>query len=112
MTKMQHKPFIPTAPQAYGSKEVIKLQAWMESLERELDVMLEKVSALVRQESPTNLPDAVDAAQNLVTTWTEELGATVTQHSRSGNGGILEACCWATWIQCGRWGRWRACPGG
>ena len=63
----------------------------MESLERELDVMLEKVSALVRQESPTNLPDAVDAAQNLVTTWTEELGATVTQHSRSGNGGILEA---------------------
>jgi glutamate carboxypeptidase len=63
----------------------------MERLERELDVMLEKVSALVRQESPTNLPDAVNAAQSLLTTWTEELGATVTQHARSGNGGILEA---------------------
>ena len=91
MTKMQHKPFIPTALQASGSKEVIKLQAWMERLERELDVMLEKVSALVRQESPTNLPDAVNAARHLVTTWTEELGARVTQHARSGSGGILEA---------------------
>ncbi len=63
----------------------------MERLERELDVMLEKVSALVRQESPTNLPDAVNAAQSLLTAWTEELGATVTQHVRSGSGGVLEA---------------------
>jgi glutamate carboxypeptidase len=53
--------------------------------------MLDRVSALVRQESSTNLPDAVDAAQNLVAAWTEELGAKVTQHARSGSGGILEA---------------------
>jgi glutamate carboxypeptidase len=51
---------------------------------------LEKVSALVRQESPTNLPDAVCAAQNLVAAWAEELGARVTRHARSGGGGILE----------------------
>jgi glutamate carboxypeptidase len=63
----------------------------MERLTRELDAMLEKVSALVRQESPTNLPDAVNAAKNLVTTWTEELGARVTHHARSGSGDILEA---------------------
>ena len=91
MTKMQHKPFIPARPQAAGSKEVIKLQDWVERLERELDAMLEKVSVLVRQESPTNLPDAVGAAQNLVIAWTEELGARVTQHARSDSGGILEA---------------------
>jgi glutamate carboxypeptidase len=63
----------------------------MERLERELDAMLEKVSVLVRQESPTNLPDAVGAAQNLVIAWTEELGARVTQHARNDSGGILEA---------------------
>jgi glutamate carboxypeptidase len=63
----------------------------MERLERELDAMLEKVSVLVRQESPTNLPDAVGAAQSLVATWTEELGARVTQHARNGSEGILEA---------------------
>src|ERR1700761_4349016 len=91
MTKMQHKRFTPIGPQAAGSKEVIKLQAWMERLERELDAMLEKVSVLVRQESPTNLPASVNAAQSLVATWTEELGARVTQHARGGSGGILEA---------------------
>jgi glutamate carboxypeptidase len=88
---MQHKRLIPTLPQAPGSKEVIKLHDWVQRLERELDGILQKVSALVRQESPTNLPDAVCAAQNLVAAWTEELGANVTQHARSGNGGILEA---------------------
>jgi glutamate carboxypeptidase len=91
MTKMQHNQLIPTRPQASGSKEVIKLRDWMERLTRELDAILERVSALVRQESPTNLPDAVNAAQNLVAAWTEELGATVTQHARSASGGILEA---------------------
>jgi glutamate carboxypeptidase len=91
MTKMQHKRFISAGPQTSASKEVIKLQGCMERLEGELDAMLEKVSVLVRQESPTNLPDGVNAAKNLVAAWTEELGARVTQHARSGSGSILEA---------------------
>src|SRR3954454_4379607 len=91
MTKMQHNPAVQELLQANGSKEDIKIRNWLANLERELDQMLQRVSALVRQESPTGNPDAVNLTQELVGRWTEELGGRVTRHVRTGSGGVLEA---------------------
>ena len=91
MTKMQHNRPISGASQASGSKEVIKIRDWAERLGHELDEMMKRVSALVRQESPTSHSDAVSAAQEMVATWAEELGARATRQARGGSGGVLEA---------------------
>jgi glutamate carboxypeptidase len=53
--------------------------------------MLERVSALVRQESPSSDFDAVKAAHEIVARWAEELGGRVTHHARDGSGGVLES---------------------
>src|ERR1700751_387224 len=91
MTKMQHKSLLPDRPEAHVSKEVIKVMDRTRVAEHELDEMLEKVSALVRQESPTSDSYAVKAAQEMVAAWAEELGARVTQHAGNGSAGVLEA---------------------
>jgi glutamate carboxypeptidase len=91
MTKMQHNRPISGASQASGSKEVIKIRGWAERLGHELDEMMKRVSALVRQESPTSHSDAVNAAQETVAEWAEEWGARLTRHARGGSGGVLEA---------------------
>jgi len=90
MTKMQHNRSIPEGLQASGSKEDIKPLVWVGRLEHELEEMLERVSALVRLESPTSDFDAVDAAQGMVAPWAEELGGRVKRHARSGSSGVLE----------------------
>src|SRR5438270_6728869 len=90
MTELQHKPPAPTGPQAPVSKEDIKLRNWIARLDGELSGMLERVSALVLQESPTSDSDAVNAAQMMVAGWAEELGGRVTNYAWDGSGGILE----------------------
>ncbi len=90
MTELQHNPASPTGPQASGSKEDIKIGAWVARLEAELSEMLDRVSALVLQESPTSDSDAVNAAQMMAAGWAEELDGRVTCHARDGSGGILE----------------------
>jgi glutamate carboxypeptidase len=87
---MQHNQQVPDQLQATVNKKVIKLGAWVGRLEHELDEMLGRVSALVRLESPTSHSDAVNAAQEMVAAWAEELGAQVKRHARSNSGGILE----------------------
>jgi glutamate carboxypeptidase len=91
MTKMQHKGPGPIGLQASGSKEDINIREWMGRLEGKLDEMLGRVSALVRQESPTTDSEGVNAAQKMVARWAEELGGQVTWHARSRSGGVLEA---------------------
>jgi glutamate carboxypeptidase len=91
MTKMQHNRSFADGVQASGSKEDIKSRAWLEGAERELDEMLERVSALVQHESPTSNSDAVNAAQEMVAGWAGEVGGRVKPHARSGSGGVLEA---------------------
>jgi glutamate carboxypeptidase len=66
-------------------------RAWIARLERKLDDILWRVSALVRQESPTSRYDAVSAAQEMVAGWAEALEGRVEQHVRDGGGGVLEA---------------------
>jgi glutamate carboxypeptidase len=90
MTSMQHNRLAPGKLQASGSKEDIKVRDWVGRLERELQEMLKRVSALVRQESPTSHSDAVNAAQERVAAWAEELGGRVKRHAHSGSGGVLE----------------------
>jgi glutamate carboxypeptidase len=60
-------------------------------LNGELDGILERVSALVRQESPTSHFDAVHAVQDTVAQWVVELDGQVKRHPRNGSGGVLEA---------------------
>jgi glutamate carboxypeptidase len=91
MTKMQHNPLAPKELQGTASKEDILPRGWVARLNRELGEILERVSALVRQESPTSHSDAVDAAQGMVAAWAEKLGARLNRHPRSGSGGVLEA---------------------
>jgi glutamate carboxypeptidase len=91
MTKMQHNRLIPAASQPSGTKEDIKVLDWSGRLERELDEILERVSALVRLESPTSHPYAVNATHEMVEIWAQELRARVTRHARSGSGDVLEA---------------------
>jgi glutamate carboxypeptidase len=90
MTNMQHNQVAPGKLQASGSKEDIKLRGWVGRLEREHDEMLERVSSLVRLESPTSDSDTVNAAQEMVAAWAEELGGRVNRHARSSSGGVLE----------------------
>jgi glutamate carboxypeptidase len=91
MTKMQHNRFTSGELEAPASKEDIRNSRWVARLNAELGEILERVSALVRQESPSSHSDAVNAAQGVVATWAEELGARVKRHARSGSGGVLEA---------------------
>jgi glutamate carboxypeptidase len=90
MTDMQHTKPAPVELQTTGSKKDISQLNWIARLERELDQMLERVSELVRMESPTSDTGAVAAAEERVAHWAGELGGTVTRHRRSGSGGVLE----------------------
>jgi glutamate carboxypeptidase len=90
MTSMQHNRLAPGKLQDPGIKEDIRRRAWVGRLERELEEMLGRVSALVRLESPTSDSDAVDGVQGMVAAWAEELGGRVKRHTRSGSGGVLE----------------------
>jgi glutamate carboxypeptidase len=91
MTEMQHNRLASVGLQPPVNKKDIKLSGWVARLERELEEMLGRVSALVRLESPTSHSDAVNAAQELVAAWGEELTRRVKRHARSGSGGVLEA---------------------
>jgi glutamate carboxypeptidase len=91
MTKMQHTGNPAGELQAAAKEEDNRYQQWAGRLEREVDELLERVSALVRLESPTSDPDAVNLAQGRVAEWAEELGARVTRHAASGAAGVLEA---------------------
>jgi glutamate carboxypeptidase len=91
MMELQHNPQANDRVQASISKEDIKVKNWTDRLGREVEGMLDRVSDLVRQESPTSNPDAVDAAREIVADWVEELGGQVKRHARNGNGGILES---------------------
>lgn len=91
MTDVQHNRLVQGSPQATVNKKDIKIRNWVGRLERELDGILNQVSALVRQESPTSHSDAVHAVQGMVAAWVEELGGRVKWHARSGSGGVLEA---------------------
>ncbi|HEX6770957.1 MAG TPA: M20 family metallopeptidase [Acidobacteriaceae bacterium] len=59
---------------------------WLPRLEGNLDRMLERVSALVRLESPTSDPEAVEAVQKVVAGWSGERGGVC----RTRSGGVLE----------------------
>lgn len=91
MTELQHNLDASARVQASASKEVIKHRSWTARLDGELPAMLERVSALVRQESPTSNPDAVYAAQEIVAFWAEDLGGQVKRHAHNGRGGVLES---------------------
>jgi len=91
MTDVQHNQLVQGSLQAPVNKKDIRIRRWVARLDRELDGILDKVSALVRQESPTSHSDAVHAAQGMVGAWVEELGGGVKWHVRSGSGGVLEA---------------------
>jgi glutamate carboxypeptidase len=60
--------------QAAANKKVISKLASIERLQRELDKILGRVSDLVRMESPTSSPGSVNAVQQRVAGWAEELG--------------------------------------
>jgi glutamate carboxypeptidase len=83
MTDVQHNQLGSGWLQATVNKKDIKVSDWVELLERELDGILERVSALVRRESPSSHPDAVNAAQGIVAAWAEELDGGVKRHARS-----------------------------
>jgi glutamate carboxypeptidase len=72
-------------------KEDIVGRDWVARLQRELEGMLVRVSALVRRESPTSHSDGVNAVQEIVAGWAEALGGRVTRHPRDGSGEVLEA---------------------
>jgi glutamate carboxypeptidase len=91
MTKMQHTGNPVGELQAAAKEEDNRYQQWIARLKREVDQVLERVSALVRLESPTSDPDAVNLAQGRVAEWAEELGARVTRHVASGAAGVLDA---------------------
>jgi glutamate carboxypeptidase len=91
MTEIQHNQLASAKLQAPVNKKDIKLRDWVARLNDQLDEILERVSAVVRQESPTSHSDAVNAAQDTVATWAEELGGRAKRHARSGSGGVLEA---------------------
>jgi glutamate carboxypeptidase len=63
--------------QAAANKKVISKLASIERLQRELDKILGRVSDLVRMESPTSSPESVNAVQQRVAGWAEELGGLV-----------------------------------
>jgi glutamate carboxypeptidase len=88
---MQHSRLAGQKLQISGRKDDSVGRAWIARLERKLDDILGRVSALVRQESPTSRYDAVSAAQEMVAGWAEALEGRVEQHVRDGGGGVLEA---------------------
>jgi glutamate carboxypeptidase len=91
MTELQHNSPPRGGPQATVSKEDIKIRNWVARLQGELREVLDRVFALVRQESPTGDFDAVNTTQEIVATWAEELGGAIRRHVREGSGAILEA---------------------
>jgi glutamate carboxypeptidase len=91
MTEMQHSRLAGWKLQISGSKDDSVGRGWVARLERELEDILGRVSALVRQESPTSRYDAVNAAEAMVAAWAEELEGRIKQHARDGSGGVLEA---------------------
>src|SRR5689334_1245988 len=86
MTESQHSEPAPAPRQAHGNKGLNVTPVRMPRLEDNLDRMLERVSALVRMESPTSEPQAVEAVQKVVAGWAGELGGAC----RSDSGGVLE----------------------
>jgi glutamate carboxypeptidase len=88
---MQHNRLAGDKLQISGIKDDSVGRGWVARLERKLEDILGRVSALVRQESPTSRYDAVSAAQEVVAGWAEELEGRVKRHARSGSGGVLEA---------------------
>jgi glutamate carboxypeptidase len=88
---MQHNRLAGDKLQISGSKDDSVGRELVARLERKLEDILGRVSALVRQESPTGRYDAVSAAQGMVAGWAEELEGRVERHARSGSGGVLEA---------------------
>jgi glutamate carboxypeptidase len=88
---MQHNRLPGGKLQISGRKDDSVGREWVARLERKLDDILGRVSALVRQESPTSRYDAVRAAQETVAGWAEELEGRVERHARDGSGGVLEA---------------------
>jgi glutamate carboxypeptidase len=90
MTDVQHSEIAPFAMQAAANKKLICESGWVARLQRERDVLLHRVSALVQLESPTSAPEAVNAVQEKVARWAGELGGAITRHTRSSSG-ILEA---------------------
>jgi glutamate carboxypeptidase len=91
MTEMQHNRLAGWKLQISGNKDDSVGRGWVARLERELEDILGRVSALVRQESPTSRYDAVNAAEAMVAAWAEELEGRIKQHARDGSGGVLEA---------------------
>jgi glutamate carboxypeptidase len=88
---MQHNRLAGIKLQISGRKDDSFGREWVARLERKLEDILGRVSALVRQESPTSRYDAVSAAQEMAAGWAEELEGRVERHTRSGSGGVLEA---------------------
>jgi glutamate carboxypeptidase len=91
MTDVQHNGLAAEELQGTVRKEDTQRSSWVARLNGELGEILGRVSALVRQESPTSHSDAVNAAQAMVAGWAEELGGRVERHTRSGSGDVLEA---------------------
>lgn len=58
----------------------------MRRLQADPGRIIERVSALVRMESPTSVPQAVTAVQDVVADWAGELGG----ECKAGDGGVLE----------------------
>ena len=88
---MQHNRLAGNKLQISRIKDDSVGREWVARLERKLEDILGRVSALVREESPTSRYDAVSAAQGMVAGWAEELEGRVERHARSGSGGVLEA---------------------
>jgi glutamate carboxypeptidase len=88
---MQHNRLAGDSLQIFARKDDSVGRGWVARLERKLEHILGRVSALVQQESPTSRYDAVSAAQEMVAGWAEELEGRVERHTRSGSGGVLEA---------------------
>jgi glutamate carboxypeptidase len=88
---MQHSRLAGGKLQISGRKDDSVGRDWVARLERKLEDILARVSALVRLESPTSRYDAVSAAQEMVAGWVEELEGRVERHAHDGSGGVLEA---------------------
>lgn len=86
MTDAQHSDGSSADPEVIRNKELEKIQQWIESSESARRQILERVSALVQMESPTSQPRAVEAVQEVVAGWAEELGG----HREGSANGVLE----------------------
>lgn len=90
MTESQHSDSASLGRQAHGNKGLKvtpdRMPRGEGNVEVNLDRMLKRVSALVRMESPTCEPQAVEAVQKVVAGWAGELGGVC----RTDSGGVLE----------------------